>query len=133
MEKAGNGIENGTLEHFTHYKYAPTRSTPLSLFALTDGTGGTNGLIASSQRHNNENLLHNGVTFLYHNHHHQKISSNNNNIIGNNMVNGNSNNNTKRQTYSTESEMTSMTSLSNNSVHTTLPNHDTTKLPQAEE
>src|SRR5690606_13118893 len=34
MEKAGN-IESGTLEHFSSYKYAPTRPAPINVFAIT--------------------------------------------------------------------------------------------------
>ncbi|KAH9395616.1 hypothetical protein TYRP_020644 [Tyrophagus putrescentiae] len=43
MDKAGN-VDTGTLDHFTNYKYAPTRSTPLSVFVLsnTGGGGGAN-------------------------------------------------------------------------------------------
>ena len=49
MEKAGN-IDSGTLEHFSNYKYAPTRATPINVFALTNsalvGMSNTSSVIA---------------------------------------------------------------------------------------
>lgn len=114
MEKAGN-VDTGTLEHFTNYKYAPTRSTPLNVFALTNGNGFVgNGLHSPEGRHAfNSSFMKNYST-----------------PNANMTAFGGS----QRPAYSTESEMTSMTSLSNHSARNTPPNNqDTTQLPQAEE
>lgn len=113
MEKAGN-VDTGTLEHFTNYKYAPTRSTPLNVFALTNGNGFVgNGLNSPEGRHAfNSSFMKNYST-----------PNANMTAFG-----------SQRPAYSTESEMTSMTSLSNHSARNTPPsNQDTTQLPQAEE
>lgn len=45
MEKTGH-IESGTLEHFSNYKYAPSRPSTIDVFGLTSaafaGFGATN-------------------------------------------------------------------------------------------
>jgi len=111
MEKAGGNMDSGTLEHFTNYTYAPTRATPLSVFALTNG----NLAVAANGFHQNVN-----GGFI------KSLNIPSASIM---MA-------AQRPAYSTESEMTSMTSLSNQSARGTPPNlnnQDTTQLPQAEE
>lgn len=96
MEKTGN-IESGTLEHFNNYKYAPTRSTPIDVFAITTaafaslGNGG--GIGGATINNNNDNNIHvaKGINRLNNNH---------------------------RVINSAESEITSVASLSNLSGHT---------------
>ena len=116
MEKAGN-VDSSTLEHFTNYKYAPTRATPLSVFALTNGSfaSNNNGIINGEGRHAFNSTFVKGYA----------VPNSNMMVVA-----------AQRPAYSTESEMTSMTSLSNQSARNTPPNinsKDTTQLPQAEE
>nr|XP_046911508.1 transmembrane protein 145-like [Dermatophagoides farinae] len=95
MEKTGN-IESGTLEHFNNYKYAPTRSTPIDVFAITSaafagltgaGGGGSGGGVGGGNYTNNNHNIAKGM-------------------------------NSQRMINSAESEITSVASLSNQSGHT---------------
>ncbi|KAJ6223065.1 hypothetical protein RDWZM_001610 [Blomia tropicalis] len=130
MEKAGNTGDNGTLEHFTNYKYAPTRHTPLSIFALSNGNaGGGNGMIPMTASNGtnvrNTAFINDGKYSI-----HQPPPTTNLMMASQ-----------KPTSYSIESEMTSMTSLSNNGSIINGPrmtppmkmHQDTTQLPQAEE
>ncbi|XP_027194446.2 transmembrane protein 145-like [Dermatophagoides pteronyssinus] len=92
MEKTGN-IESGTLEHFNNYKYAPTRSTPIDVFAITSAAFASLG---------------NGVVV-------GGTGGSNNSIIAKGINNNNRSNNNNRITNSAESEITSVASLSNQS------------------
>lgn len=92
MEKTGN-IESGTLEHFNNYKYAPTRSTPIDVFAITSAAFASLG---------------NGVVV-------GGTGGSNNSIIAKGINNNRSNNHNNRITNSAESEITSVASLSNQS------------------
>lgn len=89
MEKTGN-IESGTLEHFNNYKYAPTRSTPIDVFAITSAAFASlgNGVVVGGTGGSNNSMIAKGI-------------------------NNRSNNN--RITNSAESEITSVASLSNQS------------------
>ncbi len=139
MDKAGN-VDTGTLDHFTNYKYAPTRSTPLSVFVLSN-TGGGGGAASQTPtlsmangnggNHGQRQVINGGGGGL---------AFNGKGGIGGgpvySLANGGSNG---HHFTPTDSEMTSMTSLSNSALSstrtiTTPPNQTTANtLPMAEE
>lgn len=127
MEKSGGTFESGSLEHFTNYKYAPSRPlapSAMSLFALSNGqiSSDMSRAIAS----NSVPVAIAGING------HQMITVGGvqplqqSNILysrGNVSLNGNS----------AESEVTSMTSLSNHSSNHTARSTPPEQLPQPEE